>query len=164
MGASEEENMKQTQTCISFVINAIPIAKGRPRFSRSHGTKNVVAYTPKRTKDYEKQVLDAAKPHIPKTITDPSHIYIKVIFPRPKRLEAKKHPDGLIPHDKRPDIDNLAKAVMDGIGPLIKDDALITKMTAAKYYCERGGQPRTLVTIITNHNTEEDNQYDTTIF
>ncbi len=150
--------MNQRQTCVSFVINTAPIPKGRPRFSRHHATKNVVAYTPKRTKDYEAQVYEAAKPHFHEPITEPSHIYIEAIFPRPKRLMAKRHPDGLIPHDKRPDLDNLAKAVMDGIGPLLSDDAIITKMTASKYYAERGGEARTLVTIITNHEDTEETQ------
>jgi Holliday junction resolvase RusA-like endonuclease len=155
--------MKQPQTCISFVINAAPVPKGRPRFSRQHNTRNVVAYTPKRTRDYEAQVLEAAKPHFAEIITEPCHIYIKVVFPRPQRLKAKRFPDGLIPHDKRPDLDNLAKAVMDGIGPLMTDDALITKMTASKFYSERGGEARTYVTLITNHDTEEDRRHDTTI-
>lgn len=148
--------MNQYQTCVSFVINEVPIAKGRPRFSRFHASKSVVAYTPKRTKDYEEKVLQAAKPHITEPISEPSHIYIELIFPRPKRLIPKKFPDGLIPHDKRPDIDNLAKAVMDGMSPLLSDDCIITKMTASKFYAERGGEPRTLVTIITNHPPKEE--------
>lgn len=143
------------QSCVSFVINATPVAKGRPRFSRQHSTKQVVAYTPKRTRDYEAQVLEAAKPHFTEIICEPSHLYIEIIFPRPQRLMAKRHPDGLIPHDKRPDLDNLAKAVMDGLGPLLKDDALITKLTASKYYAERGGEARTIVSVVTNHTPKE---------
>lgn len=139
------------QQWYSFVINEAPVPKGRPRFSTSHNSKRVVAYTPQRTRDYEKIVYEVAKQHISGVIDGDVHVYMQFIFPRPKRLVAKRHPDGLIPHDKRPDIDNLTKSVLDGLGKLLRDDAIVTKLSAEKHYAEREGSPRTIVTIIAHH-------------
>lgn len=49
---------------------------------------------------------------------------------------------------KKPDIDNLIKAVMDGCkGVLYSDDSQIQSVTAEKYCHEIGGSPRTQIEI-----------------
>jgi len=113
----------------------------------------MVAYTPKRTRDYEKIVHEEANKHINCVIDGEVHVYMKFIFPRPKRLIPKRHPDGIIPHDKRPDIDNLTKSLLDGLGKLLRDDAIVTRITAEKFYAERGGEARTIVNITVNKDT-----------
>lgn len=142
-----------SQEWFSFIINETPVPKGRPRFSTSHSSKRMVAYTPKKTRDYEKLVHEVAQNHIKGVIDGEVHIYMQFIFPRPQRLKPKRYPDSLIPHDKRPDIDNLTKSVLDGLGDLLRDDAIVTKISAEKWYAERDGEPRTVVTLI-RHDKE----------
>lgn len=135
----------------TFTIEGDPVPKGRPRFSRRG--KGVVTYTPERTKTYEQLVLEAARTVVADKISQPCIVTITFILKRPKRLMGAKHHDGLIPHAKRPDVDNLAKAVLDGLGELLDDDALITSLTCTKFYAAKGDTPKTHVTISLKDNT-----------
>jgi len=68
---------------------------------------------------------------------------VEFLFPRPKRLLRKKDPDDRIRHTAKPDIDNLAKAVMDCLKTLrfYKDDAQVQCGEREKWYVARGGAP-----------------------
>jgi Holliday junction resolvase RusA-like endonuclease len=63
------------------------------------------------------------------------------ILPRPKNLMRKSHPEGRIPHTKRPDRDNLVKVTQDGLSAagFWVDDVQVFDGRVAKYYAERGG-------------------------
>jgi crossover junction endodeoxyribonuclease RusA len=68
-------------------------------------------------------------------ITSPLLLRIVFFMPRPKSL---KGPVGCVTHDKRPDIDNLSKAVMDAMtGIAFKDDGIIASLHAEKWYAEK---------------------------
>ena len=57
--------------------------------------------------------------------------------------------------DKRPDIDNLAKAVIDGLnGIAFNDDAQIADLHVTKKYHAGDGQSKTIV-IVENIKTED---------
>ena len=123
---------------ITFTLLGTPVPKGRPRFGNGR------AYTPKRTKDYENALKALIKEQ---NITGPIEVTINAVFPRPQRLKPKKYPDGLILHTKRPDLDNIVKAVLDALNKTLQDDAQVCVIHAYKYYAERSGEPRTEVTI-----------------
>ena len=74
----------------------------------------------------------------------PCILTVVVVFKRPQRLCRKKDPDGLLPHDRRPDADNVGKIVSDAIehAGLITDDARICDVDVRKRYAERGGTAR----------------------
>jgi Holliday junction resolvase RusA-like endonuclease len=63
------------------------------------------------------------------------HIDIVFVIKRPKRLKK----GGREIHSKRPDIDNMVKSVLDALP--IKDDAVVTSLTAAKFYAAFGEDP-----------------------
>ena len=121
--------MKNTEIFFPFE----PIAKGRPKF-----TKTGHAYTPKKTREYEKKIADYYNSHT-NDFYD-SAIKIKLVFnmPIPKSITKKNRIaiiTGQIKHIKRPDTDNLIKAVTDGLlGIAFSDDSLITKINATKQY------------------------------
>lgn len=71
------------------------------------------------------------------------------VLPRPKSLMTKTAPDGLIPHTKRPDLDNLVKGTQDGLSlaGFWADDSQIFAGNPAKFYSEKGGQARIAVSI-----------------
>ena len=123
---------------ITITLLGTPVPKGRPRFGNGR------AYTPKRTKDYENALKALIKEQ---NVTGPIEVTINAIFPRPQRLKPKKYQDGLILHTKRPDLDNIIKAVLDALNKTLQDDAQVCVIHAHKYYAERNGDARTEVTI-----------------
>ena len=128
---------------ISFTIHCEPQAKGRPRFGQGR------TYTPQKTKDFENLVaLSALKAGLEKT-TSPLQIKIIAIHKRPKRLMRKKDPKGRIIKDTKPDIDNIVKAVLDGLKGYF-DDKQVHRLIASKQFCGINELPKIEVTISTH--------------
>jgi len=122
------------------------VAKGRPRM-----TKTGRVYTPKKTKSWEQSVAIVARSaYSGKPLEKPLHVTIDFVLARPKRLMRKKDDPGLIWCEKKPDIDNLIKGVLDGINNsgLWRDDALVVKLSSSKQYSEKDGLPRVEVVIV----------------
>ena len=125
----------------SFFIDGQPIPKGRPR-AAARG-KHTILYTPKATKEYEDHVAEVASKHLPKTGIIMGPITISLIFymKAPKKYTKKMN----TPHVTRPDVDNLAKAILDGLeGVIYKNDAQVTTLYAHKWY---GDNPRVGVSV-----------------
>ena len=121
--------MKRTELFFPFE----PKAKGRPRFTRTGHT-----YTPQITRDYEKQIGDFYKENTSDYYDSPIKVSLVFYMPIPKNTSKKKMElmkSGAIRHTKKPDSDNLAKAVLDGInGVAFEDDKLITELRIKKRY------------------------------
>lgn len=128
---------------ISFFVLGSPKGKGRPRFSRrSHR-----AYTPHDTVAYEADVRRTAKKTVaefnltndaPWNLAGAYRVRITAIFRVPiswsKRKRAAAFRDEIRPTAK-PDIDNIAKAVLDGMnGVVFGDDSLVSEMIIQKVY------------------------------
>ena len=115
------------RTMATMVVKTVPIAKGRPRFSRH-------AYTPPKTEEYEKLIASSWDGGM----VDGKHLMATMRFgmPIPKswskdrqRLSVGKM------HESKPDLDNLVKAVLDGLnGVAFDDDAKIAAFMAEKIY------------------------------
>ena len=73
--------------------------------------------------------------------------YLEVTFfhKRPKRLCRKKDPEGTIPKETKPDLDNLIKLIKDGLNDCEywADDKHNTTILADKMYVAKDGEPRT---------------------
>lgn len=101
--------------------------KGRPRFSKWGG-----AYTPKPTRDFEKLVSDwATKSMGKKKPTDkPIRVSLSFYIKRPKTNKTSQH-------TQTPDVDNLAKAILDAInGIVFVDDKQIIELNIGKYWAD----------------------------
>lgn len=130
-----------------------PVPKGRPRAFRMGN--HVRMHTPKRTRDYEKKIAYLASQELPEKIFEgPLRLDVIAIIRRPKRLMRKKDPDGLIVHTQRPDVDNLRKAVMDGLKRHWRDDSQICQGQTWKFFAERDGLPRLIVRLTTEVDQE----------
>ena len=121
-----------------IIIPIPPVAKGRPRFARKGNF--VKTYTPKKTLDFEKQVKIYASLHMrdkkplecPLELRIVCHRYIPSSFSKKKTIGAINKE---IYPTTRPDVDNYAKAVLDGLnGVLFKDDSQIIRLISEKYY------------------------------
>lgn len=142
---------------IAFTIPGVPRGKGRPKFARIGS--GVRAYTPAETAAYENLVrmafdVRAGYTPIPKDAS--VQLDVTAHFPvpksRPKRFHAAAQLEQSVPHVQKPDMDNIIKAVLDGLnGVAFRDDAQVQRISAAKWYSHA---PRLEVSLTYNHPVE----------
>jgi Holliday junction resolvase RusA-like endonuclease len=123
-----------------------PVPKGRPRVTRQG-----IAYTPTRTRQYEnlvrlawRQVYHGAAPIPAGTAV---RVQIDCVFaPLASATKAERDlwQNGICTRmARRPDLDNLVKAVLDGLdGVAWQDDGCVQELLARKY---RGARPGVVV-------------------
>ena len=120
---------------MDFFIPGIPVPQGRPRFARKG--KFVSVYTDQKTRTWREYVTVMAREHRPEfPLEGALTITLKFKMPRPKSLPKK-----VIHHIKRPDLDNLAKAVIDSLGDakvFKKDSQFAAKKMSKVYSCNPG--------------------------
>ena len=118
--------------------NGRPIVRHyTPTSRRKDGTGDISAW-----KELVMLKLREQLPY-PRTPWDgPVELDITFWFQRTQDLERPKFGNGELLHDVRPDIDNLAKAVMDVMTAekVWKDDGRVTDTTVRKRYVARGYQ------------------------
>lgn len=112
--------------------------KGRPRIN----TNTCIAYTPTKTKDYEELVKEYFWIKYPKVQKIEGRTSVKIIayFGIPKntsRIAKEEMLKDTISPTKKPDIDNIAKIILDALNKIaFKDDNQITKIEVEKKYAE----------------------------
>lgn len=129
---------------IKFRYNGEAVGKGRPRVTASRG-KFAHAYTPQKTKDFE----DAIRFEFMASNCEPMPVYkreqslkagVLIGASIPKSYSKKKQAlcrDGMIVPAKKPDVDNVLKAVFDALqGYAYEDDSQIVVIVAEKMYAE----------------------------
>lgn len=126
---------------IKLVIYGEPIAQGRPRFARAG--KFVHAYDPEKSQNYKQLVRLWATNQLKKIdgfkmfnnalcVGVDFYVGIPTSWSKKKRMEAAC---GLIRPVKKPDVDNLYKAVTDALTGLVwVDDSIITDVKIRKRY------------------------------
>lgn len=120
---------------IMLRIPGPPTPKGRPRFTRQGR-----AYTPAKTKTYEDEVAMLGKAAMKgqEPFRTPVAVYVRATFLTPASY-SKTRTDaclaGYEQHIKRPDLDNIVKAITDGLnGVVYHDDSQIVVLHATKMY------------------------------
>lgn len=119
---------------IYFIIPGRPFAKQRPRFSRSSGH----AFTPGETVSFERQVGIIASQLFPEPLSGPVLIQICAVFSPPVSASKKRRVESLgRPHTQKPDLDNIVKAITDGLNRIaFADDSQIAAIHASKTWGE----------------------------
>lgn len=121
--------MKKTEIFFPFE----PKPKGRPRFTRSGH-----AYTPETTQNYEQKISEYYKEQTDDFYNGAIQIRLTFLMPIPKSTTKKMRrliETGNIKYTKKPDLDNLQKAVLDALnGIAFSDDKIITRIVAEKKY------------------------------
>ena len=159
---------KSNYHSVVFGILGDPQGKARPRFARRG--KLVSTYTPSTTQKYEELVRYSAlsarqRNGITKPISADISLGIKAYFKIPKTYSKKRKErclNGEERPSKKPDSDNIAKIVLDGLNPkmkvdhvqhkavcvhegLYRDDKQVVSLKVDKYYSDK---PRVEITAI----------------
>lgn len=129
------------QRSIYFTVPGKPQGKERPKFARVG--RRAIAYTPKKTRDYEQFIRDRyaeciaePRPFFERKI--PLKLEITAVFPIPLSWSQKKKTaaamQNLYPVGK-PDGDNIAKIIQDALNrTAYEDDAQIVESCVKKVY------------------------------
>lgn len=125
---------------VKFTIPLQPRPKQRPQHGKGY------TFTPKETREYETVVGFYARRAIKQPLTGAISIKMDFYMPIPKSWsKAKKQAAecGELRPTGTPDIDNLVKAILDGMnnGIAYTDDSLIVELIVREWY----GEPRTEV-------------------
>ena len=134
---------------IHLIFDGDPVGKQRPKFN----TQTKVAYTPKKTAIAEREIRalwrEAGKPRLPDDAA--LELLIELYVQRPQShfkrngeltAEGLRHP---IPRNKKPDVDNAIKLVMDALNKhAYKDDVQIAKATVVRFW---GEWPKTVIAV-----------------
>jgi Holliday junction resolvase RusA-like endonuclease len=122
---------------IYFVVAGQPHGKGRPRASTRGGF--VRLYTDLLTRNYEELVARQSKAAMGdiEVISTPVAVRINAYFLVPISWTKKKRKQAIegeiVPG--KPDLDNIAKSILDGIqNTIISDDRNVIKLTVEKRY------------------------------
>lgn len=127
---------------LTFTIPGEPTAQGRPRFSTHGGF--VKAYDPETSRNYKayvKLLASEAMQRIGLTLTELPlgvEIIADVGIAASKSKKFKEQAlNGLQLPIKKPDVDNVAKIILDSISGIVyKDDKQIVKLTVSKKYSD----------------------------
>ncbi|MCD8201058.1 MAG: RusA family crossover junction endodeoxyribonuclease [Clostridia bacterium] len=122
---------------VVFVIPGRPVGKERPRVVQNDNGKSV-AYTPRKTKDYESLVrLVFLQKANGKVFEGAIRVEILAVFEKSKAYGDEQNTDSKFCRN-RPDADNIEKAVLDGLnGVAWKDDASIVDLHIQKRYGDK---------------------------
>ena len=135
---------------IEFFVPGAPVGKGRPRAAR-RGT-GVVMFTPEKTAGYEALVAatasnamraEAGPLFTGPLFTGPLEAVLEMRIPIPaswsKAHKAAALAGAELPTSK-PDIDNVAKAILDACnGVVFRDDAQVAMLVATKAFSDEPG-------------------------
>lgn len=109
----------------SLEINARPFPKQRPRLSK------FAVYTPKKTTDYEKLIAYEWKKKY-KNLILKGAVKLDLVFVFKKAKSCKKDY-----HTQRPDLDNLEKAILDGLNKVaFVDDCQVVELNSKKVFSD----------------------------
>ena len=127
---------------LKFEVPGSPIGQGRPKFSTING--HAVAYDPEKSRNYKAYVRMLATQAMKETgferIDGPCLLSINAFFEIPKSKSKKFREAALLDQErptKKPDADNIVKAIQDALNGLAyKDDAYIVHLACQKFYSD----------------------------
>lgn len=132
---------------IVFSVPGVPVAQPRIKATSIGGYARV--YTPKTADAYKASVALAFRTAYGGNPVDgPVRIEIEFVMPRPKAMIWKKREMPSEWHTKKPDVDNLAKAVMDSLyGLAWIDDSQVCSIASTKRIASGAESPSTVIRV-----------------
>ena len=138
---------------INFTIPIAPKPSNQRRAALVGGHARIVQ--DKGVRSHQAIIAAMSAEHRPATVLDePVSVSIVVVLPRPaylsrvsKRTGEPLQPPERVPHVSRPDCDNLAKSVLDGMSGWWRDDCIVQRLVVEKWTAAFGEQPHYEVTV-----------------
>ena len=121
----------------TFTVEGRPKGKGRPRMTRAGHV-----YTPKATKQYESDIRQAFIRQGGESFAGaPVMVEIEASYPMPKSWNKRQKDEARGTYcDRKPDLDNIEKAVLDALNGLTwDDDKAVVILIASKHWADTGG-------------------------
>jgi len=120
---------------VEFTVRGRPISKGSMRsFAHKTTGKVVTIHDNKRSRQWQKQIAQVAAFHSAEPWEGPVELHLIFSFKRPKSAPGREYPT------VRPDLDKLARAVLDALtGVIYKDDSQVVGISAQKIYGTQEG-------------------------
>lgn len=134
---------------ITVNVAGTPKPQPRPRAFACRKTGRARVYDAGTAENWKSCVAKSFEDYAGLNLSGPLLVEIMFIMPRPKSHWSKKDGWGLVPsapvdHIKKPDLDNLAKAVLDCLTEIKvwTDDSIITGLILSKRYelCTSGAE------------------------
>ena len=141
---------------VSFVVPGEPVGKGRPRVSTIGGHARM--FTPKKTANYESLIAMAAQQAMAgrMLIEGPVMVELHIMVGIAASWSKKKTQAALLGEvmpTKKPDIDNVLKAICDGInGIVFKDDVQVVDVHSRKRFSDTPGVKVRIVPLVVGDN------------
>lgn len=127
---------------VSFTVPGPPKGKARARTVRGRGG-HTFSYTPEGTVLYENLIKTSYLQQPNNTIFDdgqPLKVVVQAFYDIPKSYSKKKRKQmlaGEIRPTKKPDIDNIAKCILDALNKVAyRDDTQVIELVMKKAYAE----------------------------
>lgn len=128
---------------VTFLVPGEPIGKGRPRVSTIGGHARM--FTPTKTANYESLIALFAEKAMRgrELIAGPVLMELRIVVAVAKSWSKVKTAEALageVMPTKKPDADNVLKAICDGInGIVFKDDVQVVNVSMSKRFGETPG-------------------------
>ena len=129
---------------ITFTVPGEPVSQPRPRVSTRGGFARAYVPSTHPVHAYRQAVQLAAQAAGLTATGEPLNVVIDAVFVRPKSHMRKSGVKPDAPVLPRPDVDNVAKAVLDALQDVMGDDSLVARLVVEKSY---GQEARTTVRI-----------------
>lgn len=131
---------------VAFTVDGVPRPQGRKSAITRGGRTVVVESGRKLLQPWREAIAGAAARAIAEPFAGP--VRVELVFTMPRPLDHYAGRDRARPlrenaprwHPHRPDLDKLARAVLDGLtGPALLDDGQVVELVARKVYGESAG-------------------------
>lgn len=123
---------------VTFHVHGQPVPQPRVRVSSAGGFAR--AYVPAKhpVHAYRKAIEAAAREAGVMPASEPVDVIVMAQFERPKSHMTKRGVKATAPRLPRPDVDNVGKAVLDALQPVLGDDTIVGRLVVAKRYSDAG--------------------------
>jgi len=137
-------------TKIEIIVPAVPVANPRARATSINGKSRVYAKNTGPIATFKAMLAIAARQeHKGEPLTGPLRVDIDFVFPRTSDMIWKRKPMPRVWHSKKPDRDNLDKAVLDGLNKILwRDDAQICDGRLRKFIAAGDEQPHARIVVM----------------
>jgi Holliday junction resolvase RusA-like endonuclease len=119
---------------ITFTIPGDPVPQPRPRVSTQGGFARAYVPASHAIHAYRAEVQLRAKAAGVVASTDPLSVEIVATFARPTSHLTKKGVRATAPTLPRPDVDNIAKGILDALGELWGNDSCVASLSVEKEF------------------------------